>query len=194
MTEEVFLISELARKAGVSVRTIRYYIDQGLLPASTTRGRYAHFNREHLQLLELIKKLKSIHLPLEEIKQILDATGEEDIPRLMNRLELPERNAISVDTDMPAEAPGKAALEYISDLTSKRSVVQESRPSMDFSVRAFKLNYPAKKPPFVSAAQTWVRLTLALGVELSYQTPNDPETERRIQELVKFAQSLFRRE
>ena len=38
MTAEEYLIGELAKKADVSVRTIRYYISEGLLPSPQSRG------------------------------------------------------------------------------------------------------------------------------------------------------------
>ncbi len=65
MSDEEFLINELARRADVTVRTIRYYQDQGLLSVPITHGRYARYNQSHLQQLELIKKLKELHLPLD---------------------------------------------------------------------------------------------------------------------------------
>jgi len=39
MADDPLLINDLAKKAGVSVRTIRYYVKEGLLPAPQFRGR-----------------------------------------------------------------------------------------------------------------------------------------------------------
>ena len=50
-------IQELAERARVTTRTIRYYTEQGLLPAPE-RGRPARYTEEHLQRLELIRRLK----------------------------------------------------------------------------------------------------------------------------------------
>lgn len=72
-------IGELAKQAGVSVRTVRYYLDQGLLPAPQNRGRYLVFGEEHLQRLELIRRLKTLHLPLEEIRQLLASASDLEI-------------------------------------------------------------------------------------------------------------------
>jgi len=41
MTESDYQINELAKKAGVSVRTIRFYNAEGLLPSPPSQGRYA---------------------------------------------------------------------------------------------------------------------------------------------------------
>jgi len=69
--ENQLLVHELAERAGVSVRTIRYYITEGLLPAPTTRGRYAYYSEEYLDLIELIRRLKDAYLPLREIRSLV---------------------------------------------------------------------------------------------------------------------------
>jgi len=69
--DDQLLIHELAERAGVSVRTIRYYIAEGLLPAPTTRGRYAYYSQEYLDLIELIRRLKEAYLPLREIRALV---------------------------------------------------------------------------------------------------------------------------
>ena len=48
-------LAELADQAGVSIRTVRYYIQAGLLPRPEARGPGAHYTDEHLERLRLIK-------------------------------------------------------------------------------------------------------------------------------------------
>jgi DNA-binding transcriptional MerR regulator len=71
MTTEELLIHELAEKAGVSVRTIRYYIEEGLLPPPTYEGKYSFYSTAYLDRLELIRRLKDSYLPLREIREIM---------------------------------------------------------------------------------------------------------------------------
>lgn len=68
MVDSDYQINELAKRAGVSVRTIRFYIDEGLLPAPTNRGRYSTYTDEYLDRLELIRMLKDRFLPLKRIR------------------------------------------------------------------------------------------------------------------------------
>lgn len=70
-------LTGLADRAGVSIRTVRYYIQQGLLPKPDARGPGAHYTEEHLDRLLLIKRLQREHLPLAEIRRVLDASGGE---------------------------------------------------------------------------------------------------------------------
>lgn len=75
-------LTGLADRAGVSVRTVRYYIQQGLLPKPEARGPGAHYTEEHLDRLLLIKRLQREHLPLAEIRRVLNASaGEPVAPR-----------------------------------------------------------------------------------------------------------------
>lgn len=83
--EDQLLIHELAERAGVSVRTIRYYIAEGLLPAPTTRGRYAYYSQEYLDLIELIRRLKEAYLPLREIRALVDKLKPDGARELLEK-------------------------------------------------------------------------------------------------------------
>ena len=54
-----YKISELANKAGVTKRTIHYYISKGLLLPPEGNGVNSLYNDEHLQRILLIKKLQA---------------------------------------------------------------------------------------------------------------------------------------
>jgi DNA-binding transcriptional MerR regulator len=65
-------ISDLAEKAGVPTRTIRYYTQQGLLNPPTLRGRVGYYDDGHLERLRLIKELQEKRfLPLSVIASVL---------------------------------------------------------------------------------------------------------------------------
>ena len=73
-------LTDLADRAGVSVRTVRYYIQQGLLPKPEARGPGAHYTGEHLDRLLVIKRLQREHLPLGEIRRVLESSAGETKP------------------------------------------------------------------------------------------------------------------
>jgi DNA-binding transcriptional MerR regulator len=74
-------LNELASRAGVSTRTVRYYIQQGLLQEPEARGPGAHYTEEHLDRLLLIKRLQKEHLPLAEIRKSIESGAAEPAPR-----------------------------------------------------------------------------------------------------------------
>jgi DNA-binding transcriptional MerR regulator len=62
-----YSIGELARLGGVSRRTVRYYVQRGLLETPTGRGRGRHYTQRHLDTLIRIRKLQEDGRPLAEI-------------------------------------------------------------------------------------------------------------------------------
>ena len=77
-----YKVSELAEKAGVTKRTIHYYISKGLLLPPEGSGVNSVYNDEHLNRLLLIKKLQSEYMPLNKIREyILENPTEEIMSR-----------------------------------------------------------------------------------------------------------------
>lgn len=72
MTDERYAIGELAGLGGVSRRTVRYYVHEGLIPAPLGIGRGDHYGREHLDRLLQVKALQEAGRSLDEIRQLLD--------------------------------------------------------------------------------------------------------------------------
>lgn len=67
-------IGAVAERSGVSVKTIRFYCDQGLLqPASRSEGRYRLFDESVYQELSMIRTLRGMEIPLGTIRTVLDA-------------------------------------------------------------------------------------------------------------------------
>ena len=65
-------IDELAQRAGVPTRTIRYYTQQGLLPSPALRGRVGFYDDRHVERLRLIKELQEKrYLPLSVIRSVV---------------------------------------------------------------------------------------------------------------------------
>lgn len=78
--EDRIKMAELARAAGVSRRTIRYYISRGLMSGPLKAGRNAVYGPEHLERLAEIKRLQEQGLTLAEIGRVLGEGDQERIP------------------------------------------------------------------------------------------------------------------
>lgn len=67
-------IGSVARRSGVTVKTIRYYCDQGLLqPSARSEGRYRLFDASVYAELALIRMLRALEIPLATIAEVLTA-------------------------------------------------------------------------------------------------------------------------
>src|SRR5215208_4150637 len=80
-----YSLTELAGLAGVTPRTVRYYMTQGLLPSPGTSGPGPKYDDGHLNRLRLIRKLQREHLPLAEIRQRLSSLDDPTISTLANQ-------------------------------------------------------------------------------------------------------------
>jgi len=69
-------LADLAQRTGESRRTIRYYIQRGLLPPPHGAKRGAWYDEEHANRLKRIQHLKSGGLSLEAISRILSHDGD----------------------------------------------------------------------------------------------------------------------
>jgi len=71
-------IGELAERAGVTPRTVRYYEQRGLMgPGSRAGGGFRRYGEGQLRRLWLIDRLKSLGLSLEEIGAVLPLYSED---------------------------------------------------------------------------------------------------------------------
>ncbi|MFD8395421.1 MerR family transcriptional regulator [Streptomyces sp. NPDC059680] len=68
-----YSIGELARRTALSVKTIRFYSDQGLVvPASRTPAGYRRYGPEAVARLALVRTLRELGLGLDVIRRIVD--------------------------------------------------------------------------------------------------------------------------
>jgi len=67
----LYELTELCDLSTVTPRTVRYYIQQGLLPSPGQFGPGAKYSTGHLNRLKLIRQLQRAHLPLAEIRRRL---------------------------------------------------------------------------------------------------------------------------
>lgn len=72
-----YSINELAKLAGISTRTLRYYDKQGLLKARRNpENNYRYYEESEVDQLQKILFLKLFDLPLEQIKQVMQTSTE----------------------------------------------------------------------------------------------------------------------
>jgi DNA-binding transcriptional MerR regulator len=109
---------ELAAKAGVTLRTLRYYVAERILPPPEFRGVATRYSREHLVALAAIRALQQqTSMPLPVIRQYLKTVAPEEITRLAGTflpalapLAPPTTPAVvAPPTEAPVESPKETA-------------------------------------------------------------------------------------
>jgi DNA-binding transcriptional MerR regulator len=79
--EGAMKIGELASRSGMTVKTLRFYEEMGLLPAvGRSQGGYRLFDTTSLRRIDFIRRLKSLGLSLEEVGRCLAAHDAGRLP------------------------------------------------------------------------------------------------------------------
>ena len=82
-------VNEVSKLTGVSVRTLHYYDEIGLLhPASVLDTGYRLYDEENLKRLQQIMLFRELEFPLKEIKKIIDNPDFDTARALENQIEL----------------------------------------------------------------------------------------------------------
>jgi MerR family mercuric resistance operon transcriptional regulator len=80
-------IGEVAKRAGVSIDTLRYYEKVKLLPRpARSSGGFRLFAPEHIERVRFIKQAQELGFSLEEIKGLLTTGGAEECRKVRDLL------------------------------------------------------------------------------------------------------------
>jgi DNA-binding transcriptional MerR regulator len=199
MAAKEYLVHELAEKSNVSVRNIRYYTDQGLIPPPDYRGKYAYYSDNHLKRLALIKNLSERRFPLSEIKAILNQLDEAGLDGLLNAQDQYIQKAQSPRTIRESNEAKQESTEdtvaFIDYLLGKKTAPIPSAPismNQDISVPLLKTPFSGKNET-IPGGESWERVSLAPGIELHIRQPLNPTDEENIKTLVETAKQLFKK-
>lgn len=169
-----YSIGELARKAGVTRRTVRFYIEEGLLPPPERGGRAASYTSEHLDQLGRIKDLKELRFTLDEIRDELGQRREPARPFL----DEPVSPMLAAAPD--PETRRDDAGDYLARLRSRLGSPARSSRS--------------PKPDGSSyGAEPWLRIPLSEDVELHVRRRGS-RTDPRLARLIKEARRILEEE
>lgn len=93
-SDQLLKIGEVARRTGVTLRTIRYYQSLGLIQAAhRTRGGLHLYGSEACDRIRFVRDLRSLDVPLATIREMLDqrkraetgAQGARDVVATLSR-------------------------------------------------------------------------------------------------------------
>ncbi|MGW7197833.1 helix-turn-helix domain-containing protein [Streptomyces chryseus] len=163
--DSVLSIGELAERAGVTVKTVRFYSDRGLLPeAARSSGGHRRYGPEALDRLHLIRSLRSLDVPVTDVGRVL---GQEDALEDVIAGRLSE-----VGSQLTALRWREAALRLLRDCAAEERAERlrlvgsmASPPSTAALVRFWRRWLPPRLP---------ARLVSAILEQAVPQPPADP--------------------
>jgi MerR family copper efflux transcriptional regulator len=89
---EVFMdtmgIGSIAKRAGVSIDTVRYYEKNGLLaPQARLASGYRRYGGLELSRLRFIRRAQDLGFTLKEVRELLSLSGKRDVARVKRAAE-----------------------------------------------------------------------------------------------------------
>jgi DNA-binding transcriptional MerR regulator len=199
---EDYTLEELASLSGLSLRTVRFYIQQGLLPGPDTRGKNARYTKEHLERLELIQHFKNLYLPLQEIRRVMENMTPTEVNFLLHSQDpivSCEPIIDNLGNTLAAPPSGQSALDYIQNLEEAQSKIQsvstgwKSQPANPQATRQPSPLSPSRlsASPANDLSETWQRIVIKEGVELHLREPVTPEDQKEIERIVDSLRRFF---
>ena len=208
-----YTLEELTSATGLTVRTVRYYISEGLLPPPHGAGPGTRYTREHLDRLILIGALKDAYLPLKEIRRRIAAMTSDEVHDAVATLHTQaptsatghDDDAISA-TGLTASPPAgvaagaaAGAAAYIESVLRDESTSRSGRRggtdrAARTPPRAMRFpgaNEPDPQPDAEPAPATWRRLAISPEAELLIEESTYQRRRDQIDALVAWAQRIL---
>ena len=214
-----YSLDDLAKMLRINPRTIRSYIQQGLLRGPDTMGRNARYSDYHLKRLRVIRTLKDEHnLPLSEIRRLVTMAGpDEDIQ--IQLVPLSESTSRSEEPQEKIGAPSEStssALDYIrarralgrkaqakeeSDTPPAPQTIQSTRRNEQKAAPVRPLEALLKKlraedraltnVPRRTRGEEWVRLEVTPDIEIHVRGQLPPEQLRDFEQFADLMRHIL---
>jgi len=187
MAADMHDIRELCEEAGVTARTVHFYIQQGLLPPAGSQGPGARYSRGHISRLKLIKLLQKEHLPLSEIRRRIEPLDDAKVQALVREYS---------SRKQPSDA---SAVEYIRRvLTGARHLPPHPAAGSflrsGISAAALEDQGASCSSQRLAERSQWERIILAADVELHIRRPLSRSQNRKIEALIQHARETLKEE
>lgn len=213
-----YSLTDLARVTGVTPRTVRYYIAQGLLAGAHDAGAGAWYDGEHFARLRLIRELQRQHLPLAEIRGRLAGLGGTDVARLLEEssTRTPEPTGSALDyirnllgapipgpgiasaaSQVPPPAPSapvRGVRELRRSYVAPHATAPEAGPAPPMSVATASPMDPAETSALRATAperSQWDRIAITDDIELHVRRPLSRDDNRRVERLITIARQVL---
>lgn len=197
MREKAYRVGELARGAGLTVRTLHHWEEVGLLePSGRTGAGHRIYGPEAVARLQKIRSLKAVGMGLDEIRQALDGDGP-GLGRILHA----HRKRLQDQIRMLGELDSRLG-KVLEVLENREDIPEGELLTLMEMMTAVERHFTAEQletlaareealgPDAISAAQSeWPLLIARVKEEMERGTdPSSPEVQalaRRWKELVQ---------
>ncbi|MBW2274394.1 MAG: MerR family transcriptional regulator [Deltaproteobacteria bacterium] len=193
--DDSWTLDELAELTGVEARTIRHYIERGLLPGASRRGRGAGYGRPNLDRLHCIQAIKRAApaLSLDEIRRVLMSLSEERIQAIGSGAEpvtalFVDPSGTQVAESLTSYESGDSALDYITRVRGQlatghappthRAPRRHGPSSLDPLVDALRDSADGARAQRKARAEWWASIPVTPDIEIRARGLPDHDLQR----------------
>lgn len=170
--KEYYTVGELAKMSGVSYKTIRYYVEKGLLSADyETEAGYRMFGMAMVERLQRILMLKYLNFSIEDVKNMLEKEDSVSAFEKQEKLLLAEKEhleqvlgAVREIQQLKKEEQWQKMMQIIRMTTQKEEILKQYKESHNLQNRINIHAYSTSKEDWFD----WVfeRLELKAGMQI----------------------------
>jgi DNA-binding transcriptional MerR regulator len=178
MNKDGITINELSKMADVTIRTIRFYTDEGVLDEPAGRDRYARYTRRHYLQLSAAKTLKAMFLPLRVIRDRIASLNDHELEVLAGPVP-PEIEARFAEAEHPRFMVAERQAFYLNEVQHAVVSAKDVRRAA-MAPAAHRDDDDALTAPFVqihpslltrtvapsSTSDVWHRIAISANIEL----------------------------
>jgi DNA-binding transcriptional MerR regulator len=195
MSDEIrFTVGGLAEAAGVTVRTVRYYVAEGLLRDPAVEGRHALYDEDHLNRIGLIQKLRMARIPLAAIREHLRNLTPLEVTDLLSQAASAayEHRRAQLNAEAAEAGTGGSAAGHVArllEIAERGGEAVTGWPGDPVeAARGERIAAPRESAP---VPESWERYGIGEGLELHVRMPVSPEFRGRLDRLLAEARALF---
>lgn len=156
----MFSIGEFSKLTQLSVKTLRFYHEEGLLIPSFVDPdtAYRYYDQSHIETARAITYLRSLEFPLSEIKELLRSQGDEDLLKSL------ERQQASVKERIKQLRKAAISLErFISEERKARAMMQATNDVRETMLEPLLVAGIRMRGKYSDCGQAFGRLGRSLG-------------------------------
>jgi DNA-binding transcriptional MerR regulator len=190
-----YTIEQLSELTGYSRRTIRYYVEEGLIDSPAGRGKGGFYFDSHLNKLGIIKQLQERGMSLSAISAYMK---QNTVPGQRSYGEYANLSADSRISGQPfpgaRDRTGMMRKKIFGDsanLQSKEPEVNEIKQDNIF----FDINF-SEEPLYSAAAlqpqrDVWIKYEISPGLEINVRREVEQEHKKKVEDIIKIAQQIL---
>lgn len=194
MTKKPMSVNEVVKLTGITVRTLHYYDEIGLLkPTTVTEAGYRMYDDTALNRLQIILLFRELQFPLKEIKAILDSPDFDPAEAIARQIELLElqykRIGELIAFTREIQQKGVATMNF--DVFDKSEIEKyeaevkakwgNTKAYQEYKQKNISLN----EDSYRKSANELMTMFAELG-ELKHLSPDADEVQKKISALQKF--------